>query len=76
MRICLDPGHDGVIDPGAVGQGGALESDVALAVCQYAKEFLEANGHQVMLTRSAPDADVTGRSGVDAYTNKLSLTLA
>lgn len=58
MRICLDPGHDGVIDPGAVGQGGTLESDVALAVCQYAKDFLEANGHEVMLTRSAPDADV------------------
>ena len=58
MRIGLDPGHDGVIDPGAVGQGGTLESDVALAVCQYAKEFLESNGHQVMMTRSAPDADV------------------
>lgn len=58
MRVCLDPGHDGVIDPGAVGQGGALESDVALAVCQYAKEFLESNGHQAMMTRSAPDADV------------------
>ena len=58
MRICLDPGHDGVVDPGAVGQGGTMESDVALAVCQYAKAFLEANGHEVMLTRSAPDADV------------------
>ena len=58
MRVCLDPGHDGVIDPGAVGQGGTLESDVALAVCQYTKDFLEAGGHQVMMTRSAPDADV------------------
>ena len=58
MRVCLDPGHDGVIDPGAIGQGGTLESDVALAVCQYTKEFLESNGHHVMLTRSAPDADV------------------
>ena len=58
MRVCLDPGHDGVIDPGAVGQGGTLESDVALAVCQYTKEFLEASGHQVMMTRSAPDAEV------------------
>ena len=58
MRICLDPGHDGVIDPGAVGQSGTLESDVALTVCQYTKEFLEASGHEVMLTRSAPDADV------------------
>ena len=58
MRVCLDPGHDGVIDPGAIGQSGTLESDVALAVCQYAKEFLESNGHQALLTRSAPDADV------------------
>lgn len=58
MRICLDPGHDGVIDPGAVGQSGTLESSVALAVCQYTKEFLESSGHQVMLTRSAPDAEV------------------
>lgn len=58
MRICLDPGHDGVIDPGAVGQCGTFESDIALTVCQCAKEFLEAQGHQVMLTRSAPDADM------------------
>lgn len=58
MRICIDPGHDGVIDPGAIGLNGTLESDIALAVSLHTKEFLEMYGHEVMLTRMAPDADV------------------
>ena len=28
MRVCVDAGHDGVIDCGAVGQRGCLESDI------------------------------------------------
>lgn len=57
-RICLDPGHDGVIDPGAVGPGGTTEAEITLAICFALQALLEQAGHEVLLTRTGPDANV------------------
>ena len=57
-RICLDPGHDGMIDPGAVGPAGTTEAEVTMSVCQLLQTLLEQAGHEVILTRSGPDAGV------------------
>jgi len=53
MRICLDPGHAGRnTDPGAVNQeSGLQEADIALLVSRLVKQYLEAVGHEVLLTR-------------------------
>lgn len=56
-NICFDPGHGDGEDHGASGRF-ALESEVALAVCQFAREDLIAMGHKVTLTREAEDPSV------------------
>ncbi|MBC7104772.1 MAG: N-acetylmuramoyl-L-alanine amidase CwlD, partial [Firmicutes bacterium] len=48
--VVVDPGHGG-IDPGAVGRGGALEKDIALAVATRLAELLRQGGATVLLTR-------------------------
>ncbi|MGH6897781.1 MAG: N-acetylmuramoyl-L-alanine amidase [Geminicoccaceae bacterium] len=49
--VVLDPGHGGV-DPGAVGQTGLLEKDVALRMGLALRDQLEATGrYQVVMTR-------------------------
>jgi N-acetylmuramoyl-L-alanine amidase len=58
MRICLDPGHTGMSDPGAVGPGGTTEAAVNMEVCRQLQEVLVAAGHEVMLTRDGPDDSV------------------
>lgn len=55
MRICVDAGHDGVRDCGAVGQRGCLESDITLYAALALKENLQARGHEVVMTRECND---------------------
>lgn len=51
-RVVIDPGHGGA-DTGAVGPGGAVEKDIALAVAKLLKTELEKTpGVSVWLTRS------------------------
>ena len=50
--VVIDPGHGG-IDPGAVGEDGGLEKDLALAFAERLRTHLEAMpGIAVYLTRS------------------------
>jgi N-acetylmuramoyl-L-alanine amidase len=49
--VVLDPGHGGV-EPGAVGPGGLEERHLNLAVTQFARDALQANGVGVVLTRN------------------------
>jgi len=49
--VVLDPGHGGG-EPGAVGSGGLREKDVNLAIALEAKRLLEAEGADVVLTRT------------------------
>jgi N-acetylmuramoyl-L-alanine amidase len=49
--VVLDPGHGGE-EPGAVGPGGLREKDVNLAIAQEAERLLEAEGADVVLTRT------------------------
>ncbi|MGV3758180.1 MAG: N-acetylmuramoyl-L-alanine amidase family protein [Actinomycetota bacterium] len=49
--VVLDPGHGGD-EPGAVGPGGLREKDVNLAIAQEAERRLEAEGADVVLTRT------------------------
>lgn len=48
--IVLDAGHGGD-DPGKIGINGSREKDINLAITLRVKEYLEANGIQVVLTR-------------------------
>ncbi len=54
-RICLDPGHGGAIEPGAVfdfGDGRVLrEADVVLDIARTLRAWLQADGASVTLTR-------------------------
>lgn len=49
--VVLDPGHGGV-EPGGVGPNGLAERELNLAVTNFARAHLEANGVPVVLTRS------------------------
>jgi len=50
-RIVLDPGHGGE-DPGAVGPAGTQEKTVVLDIATKLRTKLEAEGYEVLLTRS------------------------
>ena len=51
-NVVLDPGHGGN-ESGAVGPTGLIEKDVNFTVAQDVKRLLEAEGAQVVLTRTA-----------------------
>lgn len=52
ITVAIDPGHGGE-DPGAVGQGGAYEKDVVLAIGKLLKEEIEKLPNmRAMLTRN------------------------
>ena len=51
MKICLDPGHSGKVEPGACA-GGFTEAAINLEVAKITGRMLEKFGHKVLLTRS------------------------
>ena len=51
MKICIDPGHSGKIEPGACA-AGVTEAAINLEVAKIAGRMLEKFGHQVLLTRT------------------------
>lgn len=51
MKIVIDPGHSGPVEPGACA-GGVRECDVVLAIARLLVEQLEEQGHVVLLTRN------------------------
>lgn len=50
-RIVLDPGHGGS-DTGAIGPTGVTEKSIALRIAKRLKVLLEAEGAEVILTRT------------------------
>lgn len=52
--VVLDPAHGGT-DPGARGTGGVRESDIVLDLAIQVKQSLEAQGFQVLQTRTGND---------------------
>ena len=51
-RICLDAGHSGHPDPGAINElTGLQEADVTLDVAYLMQKYLASVGYEVMLTR-------------------------
>lgn len=50
MKICIDPGHSGPVEPGACA-GGATEAELNLRIARFAREELQLRGHEVLLTR-------------------------
>lgn len=56
-KICIDPGHSGIPDPGAVGPSGLKESDVTLLVGHALRDLLVLRGHQVAMTRITDDPE-------------------
>ena len=51
MKICIDPGHSGKIEPG-VCAGGVTEAVINLEIAKIAGRMLEKFGHKVLLTRT------------------------
>ncbi len=51
-KVCvvIDAGHGGT-DPGKVGINGQLEKDINLKIANYLKQFLQAEGIEVIMTR-------------------------
>lgn len=56
-KICVDAGHSGFPDPGAIGPSGLRESDVTLAVAILLQKSLSTEGHQVTMTRTEDDPE-------------------
>ena len=52
MRICIDPGHSGPIEPGACAEEGKIyEAEIVMQVSRLMARTLELQGHEVVLTR-------------------------
>ena len=58
-KIVIDPGHGGS-DSGAIGPTGIMEKSVTLRVSRELKRLLEAEGAQVILTRTG-DTEVSSK---------------
>ena len=56
MKICIDPGHSGPVEPGACA-GGFTEASLVMAIARFLQQELQQRGHQVLLTRDGPVAD-------------------
>lgn len=57
LKVCVDAGHGGT-DPGCIGQAGAQEKCVNLAIATKLRDALERNGMTVVMTRNK---DVSGK---------------
>jgi N-acetylmuramoyl-L-alanine amidase len=57
LKICLDPGHSGPLEPGACAEGFS-EAELNLRIARFAAEELALRGHEVLLTRCGPVNDV------------------
>lgn len=74
MKIVIDPGHSGPVEPGACA-GGVRECDVVLAIAKLLAEQLYDAGHDVLLTRTgdittdelAFRAELANVSGADVF---------
>ena len=51
MKIVIDPGHSGPVEPGACA-AGVRECDVVLAIAKLLAEQLYDEGHETLLTRT------------------------
>lgn len=51
MKIVIDPGHSGPVEPGACA-GNVRECDVVLAIAKLLAEQLDERGYEVLLTRT------------------------
>ena len=56
MKVCIDPGHSGAVEPGAIA-GNIREADLNLAIAQYAADALTAAGHEILFTRHGEISD-------------------
>lgn len=56
MKSCIDPGHSGAIEPGAIGPLGTWEANVTLAVGKLIRQLL-SDQHTVTLTRDGEVGD-------------------
>lgn len=54
LCVVIDAGHGGS-DPGKVGASGQLEKDINLKIAQMLKQFLQAEGITVVMTREDDD---------------------
>lgn len=50
MKICVDPGHSGKLEPGACAKG-LLEADINLQLGKILDKLLKKQGHEVIMTR-------------------------
>jgi N-acetylmuramoyl-L-alanine amidase len=58
IKICVDPGHGGAKEKGAVGCSGIYEAAINLAISLKFRDLLEAQGAQVIMTRTT-DTEVS-----------------
>jgi N-acetylmuramoyl-L-alanine amidase len=58
LHICVDPGHGGAKEKGAVGCSGIFEAPINLAISLKFRDLLEAQGAQVIMTRTT-DTEVS-----------------
>lgn len=74
MKIVIDPGHSGPVEPGACA-GGVRECDVVLAIAKLLAEQLYDSGDEPLLTRTgdidsdglAFRADLANGNGADVF---------
>lgn len=74
MKIVIDPGHSGPVEPGACA-GGVRECDVVLAIAKLLAEQLHDTGYEPLLTRTgdidsdslAFRADLANANGADVF---------
>jgi N-acetylmuramoyl-L-alanine amidase len=62
--VCLDPGHGGDADPGAV-NGNVVERDINLVVANRVKTLLEIAGYKVVMTRTSNDESLDNTARAD-----------
>lgn len=55
MKIMIDPGHDNIVDRGAIAPDGTKEADINLAIANRVYDLLK-NYHEVKMTRKWGEA--------------------